>query len=411
MNILFLSIALQKTDEPGMYESLMREFVVNGNVVYATVAVERRTEKNTELSEYQGMHFLEISTGNITGNVDLLEKGIATVTVDRLFKKAISKYFTDVHFDLIIYHTPPITLVETISWIKKRDNAKAYLLLKDIFPQNAVDLGMMCNSGLKGLIYRYFRWKEKKLYRVSDYIGCMSTANCRYVIEHNPEVNPEKVEVCPNCVAVPEEPAWNRNNLELKKKYGIPADAKVFIYGGNLGKPQGIPFLIQCLEREKDNEKAFFIIVGSGTEYKKLQNFMETVKPKNSLLLSRLPKEEYRQLANQCDIGMIFLDYRFTIPNFPSRLLSCLAAGIPVLVATDTATDVGSIAEENGFGYWCKSNDVEGFHNAVQKMLNSNQVVMGQKGWRYLIKNYTTKASYEIIMKHFKNNERKMRTF
>lgn len=98
---------------------------------------------------------------------------------------------------------------------------------------------------------------------------------------------------------------------------------------------------------------------------------------------------------------MIFLDHRFTIPNFPSRLLSCLAAGIPVLVATDTASDMGSIAEENGFGYWCESNDVEGFHKAVQKMLNSDQTAMGEKGWNYLIKNYTTKVSYDIIMEHF----------
>lgn len=401
MNILFLNISMQKTDVPGMYEGLLCEFIKHGDNVYAATAVERRTGKNTELSDYHGMKFLEIATGNITGNVGIVEKGFSTLSVDNLFKKEISKHYNGVKFDLIIYPTPPITLVETISWVKKRDNAKTYLLLKDIFPQNAVDLGMMTKTGPKGLLYHFFRAKEKKLYRISDYIGCMSLANCQYVIEHNQEVDPKKVEVCPNCVDVPEEPSWNRDNRELKEKYGIPVDAKVFIYGGNLGKPQGIPFLMQCLEREKDNEKAFFIIVGSGSEYKKLQNFMETVKPKNSLLLSHLPKEEYKQLANQCDIGMIFLDHRFTIPNFPSRLLSCLAAGIPVLVATDTASDMGSIAEENGFGYWCESNDVEGFHKAVQKMLNSDQTAMGEKGWNYLIENYTTKVSYDIIMDHF----------
>lgn len=405
MNILFLALSFSTKEHKSFYEDLLREFQRNGHKIYVACANEKRSNEIDGIQESDGIHILRVRTGNITGNLSIIEKGLSTVSIDFLFQRAIRKYWGNVHFDLVMYPTPPITLVNTVNYVKNKNNAKTYLLLKDIFPQNAVDLGMMTKTGPKAVLYRFFRAKEKKLYRISDYIGCMSPANCRYVIEHNPEVDPKKVEVCPNCVAVPEELSWNRDNRELKEKYGIPADAKVFIYGGNLGKPQGIPFLMQCLEREKDNEKAFFIIVGSGSEYKKLQNFMETVKPKNSLLLSHLPKEEYKQLANQCDIGMIFLDHRFTIPNFPSRLLSCLAAGIPVLVATDTASDMGPIAEENGFGYWCESNDVEDFHNAVQKMLNSDQTAMGKKGWIFLLNSYTVDNVYRIILKHFEERK------
>lgn len=77
--------------------------------------------------------------------------------------------------------------------------------MKDIFPQNAVDLGMLTKDGLKGFLYRSFREKEKDLYRISDYIGCMSPANVRYVIEHNPEVDPAIVEIAPNSYDVPSE--------------------------------------------------------------------------------------------------------------------------------------------------------------------------------------------------------------
>ena len=94
-------------------------------------------------------------------------------------------YFADIKFDLILYSTPPITFYKAIEYVKKRDGAKTYLLLKDIFPQNAVDLGMMSKTGLKGLIYKYFRKKEKKLYAISDKIGCMSQANVDYVLKHN----------------------------------------------------------------------------------------------------------------------------------------------------------------------------------------------------------------------------------
>ena len=80
---------------------------------------------------------------------------------------AIKKYFSNIKFDLILYSTPPVTLVRPIKFIKKRDNAKTYLLLKDIFPQNAVDMGILGRKGIKGLLYKYFRKKEKMLYALS----------------------------------------------------------------------------------------------------------------------------------------------------------------------------------------------------------------------------------------------------
>lgn len=96
-----------------------------------------------------------------------------------------------------------------------------YLLLKDIFPQNAVDLGMMTKTGVKGMLYKMFRKKEKELYRISDYIGCMSPANVRFVLEHNPEVKAEKVEIAPNSYDVP---SGDEETKSIREKYGLPTD-------------------------------------------------------------------------------------------------------------------------------------------------------------------------------------------
>ena len=230
----------------------------------------------------------------------------------------------------------------------------------------------------------------------------MSPANVEYVLKHNPEVKRDIVEVCPNCIALPEvKPVFQKKGItDLRVKYNIPEDVKIFIYGGNLGKPQGIKFLVDCLDKEKNNEKVFFVIVGSGTEYSRIEDFIKKSQTGKTLLLKYLPKEEYKLLVNQCQIGMIFLDYRFQIPNFPSRLLSYMAAGMPVIVATDPNTDMGSIVEENGFGYKCLSNDVDGFSQAVNKIINSNIEEMGKNAWEYLVKNYTVSTAYNIIIRH-----------
>lgn len=331
----------------------------------------------------------------------IIEKGISTILIECQYKEAIKKYLPDVHFDLVMYSTPPITLVEVIDYARKHDNAKTYLLLKDIFPQNAVDIGIMSKTGLKGLLYKFFRQKEKKLYVISDYIGCMSQANVDYVLQHNPEIKADTVEVCPNSVEVVDMRVSINVRDEMRQKYGIPLDKTVFVYGGNLGKPQGISFLIQCLKSQMSNQDAYFLVVGDGTEFGKLEQFFNEQKPENMKLMKRLPKADYDQMVAACDVGMIFLDHRFTIPNFPSRLLSYMQAGIPVLAVTDPNTDIGKVVVDGGFGWWCESNDAHAFNEKVQEACKSDLVDMGMKGFQYLEEYYSAEKGYEIIMRHF----------
>ena len=101
---------------------------------------------------------------------------------------------------------------------------------------------------------------------------------------------------------------------------------------------------------------------------------------------------------------MIFLDHRFTIPNFPSRLLSYLKEKKPVLVCTDKNTDIGKIAEENSFGLNSVSNNVENFIRNVEKFTDRElRTMLGENGYKFLLENYTVENSYSIIMKHFSN--------
>lgn len=401
MNILFLTIGrMESIESHAIYPDLLRQFRDNGHNIYIVAPREKRSGLPTERLEDHGAHMLYVSIGNIT-KCGRIEKGISTLMIESRYLKAIKTHFSDIHFDLVLYSTPPITLVGVVEYIKKRYNAKSYLLLKDIFPQNAVDLGMFSAKGPKGLIYRYFRGKEKKLYRVSDYIGCMSQGNVDYVLKHNPEVKSDMIEVCPNSVDAQDMRVDELTRTKMRNKYGIPADKKVFVYGGNLGKPQGIGFIIDCLKANRDNADVHFLIVGDGTEYKKLEEYVNTEKQTNLTLMKRLPKEDYDKLAGACDIGMIFLDHRFTIPNFPSRLLSYMQAGVPVLACTDSNTDVGKVIETGGFGWWCESNSIEAFTETVNKALSCDLEAMGDKGMEYLYDNYTAAKSYDIIIKHF----------
>ena len=402
MNILFLTLLdFESIEEHNIYTDLLRKFSQYGHNIYAISPIERRKQQNTHLIKENDVTILKLKIGN-TQKTNIIEKGISTVTIEPIFLHGIKKFFSDIKFDLILYSTPPITFCKTVEYVKKRDGAKTYLLLKDIFPQNAVDLGMMNKAGIKGVIYQFFRKKEKKLYSISDYIGCMSDANVEYIIKHNSKVNPEMVEVCPNSIEVIDKSISKEVRTDIRKKYNIPLDKIVYVYGGNLGKPQGIDFLIKCLESQRKNKEVFFLIVGDGTEYDKLEMFVDTRVQDNLKLMKRLPKEDYDLLVAACDVGMIFLDYRFTIPNFPSRILSYMQAKMPVLIASDSVTDIGKIAEENYFGYCMESNDISGFFDAVNYFKSEEiRKDMGYKAYGFLLNRYTVEETYRIIMKHF----------
>ena len=412
MNILFLTMSrITDIGRRGIYTDLLRKFRSEGWEVYVVAPNERGSVswfkfQASGLVEKDGVHILGVKTLNLQ-QTSIIEKGIGQVLVEGQYKKAIGKFLPGIKFDLILYSTPPITFPKVIKYLKKSNpKAKTYLLLKDIFPQNAVDMGMMSKSGLKGVLYRYFRNKEKRLYELSDYIGCMSQANVEYVLKHNPEIEKNCVEVAPNSLELVDikyedgqkEAEW----YYIRKKYNLPTNKPIFIYGGNLGKPQGIDFLIKCLDDNKERQDCYFVVVGNGTEYQKLHEWHDSLNEKSTVrLMQRLPKEDYDMLVRSCDVGLIFLDHRFTIPNFPSRLLSYLEYKMPVLCATDTNTDMGRIAEKNGFGYWCESVKTEDFTSLVDKILAADRKTMGEKGFEFLKANYLVQNTYDAIMRHF----------
>lgn len=404
MNLLFLTLLdFSNLKENNIYTDLLRHFLKQGHNVSVISPKERRYNEDTHLITEDNCKILKLKIGNIQ-KTGIIEKGISTLLLESRFKSGVKKYFGDIKFDLVLYSTPPITFAGVVKYIKKRDNAKTYLLLKDIFPQNAVDIGMMTNSGVKSIIYRVFRRKEKQLYKLSDYIGCMSQANVDYVIKHNPEIRPEKVHICPNSIEVRPKPK-NDNKEESRRKYGIPLDKTVFVYGGNLGKPQDIPFIIECLKANEKYDDRFFVICGTGTEYPKLKKYVDESSPKNVLLINGLPKNEYESFVGCCDVGLIFLDHRFTIPNFPSRLLSYMQNGMPVLACTDANTDIGNVITEGKFGWWCESDNPDNFTKAVDKALDSDLKATGECAYMFLKDNYTAEHSYGIICDAIYNKE------
>lgn len=398
MNVLFLSLLdFRSFEERNIYSDLLREFIGHGHTVCCISPVEKRTEQKTTLRRFGENCILNLRIGNIQ-KVGVIEKGLSTLRIESQFIQGIKSYFSHIRFDLVLYATPPVTFSKVIRFVKKRDGARSYLMLKDIFPQNSVDLGMLAKSGIKGLLYKYFRRKEKQLYALSDRIGCMSQANVDYLLVHNPEIHADKVEICPNCIDVQQIRFSESERIQMREDYGIPQNKRVFVYGGNLGRPQDVPFIVECLRECAFMDDVHFVIAGSGTDRHVLEEYIQTDKPMHVTLLEQLPRDQYDRMIGCCDVGLIFLDHRFTIPNFPSRLLSYMQAGLPVLACTDPCTDIGQVVVDGGFGWWCESNDVSKVASRVSSIDDNSYQQKKDKIVGYLYTHYSSAVAYNAII-------------
>lgn len=391
MNILFLLLSLPNMDESSnMYADLVKEFALEGHQVYPVAPLQKG--EITCLKREAGIEVLRVKTRELF-NVNPIRKGIANVLLSYQYKAAIRKFYSNIHFDMVIMPTPPITLVSVAEYIKKRDNAIFYLMLRDIFPQNAVDLGMMSPDSL---FYTYFRRQEKQLYALADKIGCMSAANIKFVLKHNPEVNKEKLHILQNFQ---QKEDLQLVTEDLKLKYGIK-NKFVVVFGGNMGVPQKLENVIDLAKECEVYTDVIFLLVGKGTQRKKVEEIARKKNVSNVLFKDFIPRDDYQRLVSLCDIGLISLNERFTIPNIPSKTLSYFNLRIPVLASLDKNTDYGQILEEAQAGFWSIAGDIESYKKNFDRLYSDSELRkrMGENGRTYLEHHMTPEVAYKRIM-------------
>ena len=397
MKLLYIATSFPEPHKGAtIYTDLAEALYEAGHQITVAVSEQPKNLSQTILKKERGFDVLRIVTGNYY-DVSLIEKGITTLMIPIKMRLGISKYLGNEEFDFVLYEAPPVTNAKLVSWAKKKFKCPSYLMLKDIFPQNAVDIGMIKKNGL---LYKFFLRKEKQLYDSASVIGCMSEANKKYILEHNAFINPNKVELFPNTKKLTDK--YSSGKYTMRQQYSIPNDACVFLFGGNMGKPQYVDLLCNAMVECKDDKSVFFLFVGRGTERHKLEKIIKDYDIKNALLLENLPRDTYEQITKECDVGLIVLHPDFTIPNYPSRILSYLEYAKPVLAATDNATDIKSFIEKVDCGEWTWSGDLGSFVEKIRIMANSNNLSeRGMKGRKYIENNLTVSQSVALLEKHF----------
>ena len=395
MRALFVTMVWPPKGTDNMYSDLISEFTERGHFVDVAALSEKRNQIKTHMEEGKNLNILYVNCGNIQ-KVNKYSKVLNSFGAGISLLFAARKYLKGRAYDTIIFALPPLTIAPAVIYLKKYFHTKLYLLLKEFWPQDPVDLGAMKKGGIVWLVFRYL---EKLLYRNSDYIGTMSEAGITFPKDNNPYLT-AWMEVCPNsqkAMFIDVE-----NKTEIRKKYDLPVNKTIFVFGGNFGVSQGIPEMVSEIKAASEIADVFFLLIGNGTEFRYMESELKVLGEDKVKVLAYMPRSEFDQVLSVCDVGMIFLYPRYTVPNVPSRMISYLLARLPILAAVDPATDAGDIVERAGCGLKVMNGDVEAFKAAAQRMSDENtRFRMRIASERLMMEQYTTERCYYTIAKHF----------
>ena len=264
--------------------------------------------------------------------------------------------------DAVVWYSPTIFFGPLVSALKRLSKCPSYLILRDIFPEWALDLGIL----RKGPVYYLFKLVARYQYSVADTIGVQTSANLKYLEYWNKKSN-RKLEVLNNWLAdAPKQgTSISIDNTTLKGR-------KIFVYVGNMGIAQGMDVLVDLAECLSCRHDIGFLFVGRGTEVERLQESVVTRRLHNVIFFDEIDSREVPSLLDQCHIGLVALHPKHQSHNIPGKFLTYLQAGIPVLARINPGTDLVKIINEEGVGKVYVGDNIDEFKNVAEHLVRND---------------------------------------
>lgn len=315
------------------------------------------------LSRYQANYFI---------------RGIAELILPYLFYRAARKVVLH-KIDVVIAYSPPLTLSVVAKKIKKRDHAIYVLNVQDIFPQNAIDLGIIKNSAFK----HFYEMLERMAYAYADKITVHSSHNRNFLIDKK-KVLPEKVYTIFNWIDLKPYQKIKQRTGRFRDCYGLQ-DKFIFLFAGVMGPSQGLDFLVEVACRVKPFRDIAFLLVGGGSALDSTRTLVEQRQAINVFFQPFISQEEYPELVKDADVGVVCLSSLNKTPVVPGKLMGYMAAAIPVVAWLNKESDGHAIIQEAQCGYSVVSDNIEKAVNIVERVYREKDQLsyLGANGFRY----------------------------
>jgi glycosyltransferase involved in cell wall biosynthesis len=284
--------------------------------------------------------------------------------------------------DVILCYSPPLPLGISTWLLARLWGARAAVNIQDLFPREAVMLGLLRSRPLIRLLEAI----ERFIYRHADCIITHSPSNREYVISAGGAA--EKTHVVHNWADTERiQPAPRENRLRAKS--GLHGQF-VVSYAGTMGWCQDTGVIIEAASRLRDHPIRF-LLVGDGPGKQEAESRTKQLGLQNVTFLPTQPWDVYPEVLHASDVGMINLNRNLTSPVVPSKLLNIMAAGRPVVASLPLNGDAPKIVEDAACGFCVDAGDINGLAGAILRLYENPELAsqMGKSGREYAERHFS----------------------
>lgn len=271
------------------------------------------------------------------------------------------------HGSFRVWYAPSIFHGPLVNALKKSSFCKSYLIIRDIFPEWTVDMGLMG----RGLPYRFFDAVARYQYSVADVIGVQTPGNRRYFDPWREQPG-RQLEVLQNWL---DKPAQVRCSIRVDQT--VLAGRRVLVYAGNMGVAQGMDILLNLAEKLRSRPDVGFLFVGRGSDAARLKAAAQSRQLDNVLFFDEINPDEIPDLYAQCDAGIVALDPRHKSHNIPGKFLTYMQSGLPVLANINAGNDLAQMIRDEGVGQVCETNQVDELLRLTEKLIDQIETDSG----------------------------------
>ncbi len=336
---------------------LSQELVRQGH--FPTVMIPSADlEQSWALEDMNGVQVIRLKSPR-TKDIGYVRRTIGEFLMPFMMLRNLRKSpLAKVHWDGVVWYSPTIFLGPLANALKKASACRSYLIVRDIFPEWAVDMGLMS----RGLVYRFFKAIEHYQYSVADVIGVQTSANLAY-FDHWDKQDGQRVEVLQN---------WLADAIDVGSNISVAdspiAGRTIFVYAGNMGVAQGMGVLIDLAERLLSRKDIGFLFVGRGSDAKKLREDAKSRGLDNTLFHDEIDPSEIPGLYAQCHVGIVSLDPRHKTHNIPGKFLSYMQSNLPVLACVNPGNDLVGLIQRECVGRACTDYSVDTLEQLAIKL-------------------------------------------
>ena len=338
---------------------LSQELVRQGH--FPTVMIPSADlEQPWALEDINGVQVMRLKALR-TKDIGLVRRTISELFLPFMMLQNLRKSpLANVCWDGVVWYSPTIFLGPLTNTLKKASACRSYLIIRDIFPEWAVDMGLMS----RGLTYRFFKSVEHYQYSVADVIGVQTLANSSYFDDWAKQVG-RRVEVLHN---------WFAEVPDVGSTISVAdsplAGRIMFVYAGNMGIAQGMGVLVDLAERLRGRQDIGFLFVGRGSDSNRLRADAKARGLDNVVFHDEIDPSEIPGLYAQCHVGIVALDPRHKTHNIPGKFLSYMQSGLPVLASINPGNDLEGLIRDEGVGRVCTDYSVDTLEQLAKELVD-----------------------------------------